>query len=101
MESFEFEGTLKGHLVQLPCNEQGQLNQVAQSLVHPDLDCLQLSTTSLGNMFQCLTTLIVKSFFLIYNVNLPSFSLKLFISPCPVTTDSAKEPVPFLLIAPL
>ena len=33
IESFELEGTLKGHPVQLPCNEQGypQLNQGAQS----------------------------------------------------------------------
>jgi len=35
MESLELEGILKGHLVQLPCNEQGhtQLNQVAHMLV--------------------------------------------------------------------
>ena len=32
IELFKLEGTLKGHLVQLPCNEQGclQLNQGAQ-----------------------------------------------------------------------
>ena len=43
MESFEMEGTLKGHLVQFPCNEQGhlQLSQVAQNLFQPDLECLQ------------------------------------------------------------
>jgi len=31
------EGTFKGHLVQLPCSEQGhsQLDQVVQSLVQP------------------------------------------------------------------
>ncbi|KAK4831170.1 hypothetical protein QYF61_015640 [Mycteria americana] len=34
------------------------------------------STASLGNLFQCLATLIVKNFFLISNLNLPSFSLK-------------------------
>ncbi|KAK4832076.1 hypothetical protein QYF61_020632 [Mycteria americana] len=34
------------------------------------------STTSLGNLFQCFTTLIVKNFFLISSLNLPSFSLK-------------------------
>ena len=33
------------------------------------------STTSLGNLFQCLTTLRVKTFFLMSNLNLPSFSL--------------------------
>jgi len=31
IESFELEGTLKGHLVQLPCSEQGHL-QVHQVL---------------------------------------------------------------------
>jgi len=37
------EGTLKGHLVQLPCREQEhlQLDQGAQSPVQPDLECLQ------------------------------------------------------------
>ena len=30
-EWFELEGTLKGHLVQLPCNEQGQLNHLTIS----------------------------------------------------------------------
>jgi len=37
------EGTLKGHLVQLPYNKQGhlQLHQVAESPVQPDLECLQ------------------------------------------------------------
>jgi len=34
------------------------------------------STTSLGNPFQCFTTLIVKNFFLISSLNLPCFSLK-------------------------
>ena len=36
------------------------------------------STTSLGNLFQCLTALTVKDFFLISNLNLPSLSLKAF-----------------------
>ena len=67
--SFELEGTLKGHLVQLPCNEQGhlQLEQVAQSPVQPDLECLQ-GWASLDNLFQCLITLIVKIFVLISNL---------------------------------
>ena len=34
------------------------------------------STTSLGNPFQCFTTLIVKNFFLISSLSLPRFSLK-------------------------
>ena len=35
IELFELEEILKGHLVQLPCNEQGhlKLHHVAQSLV--------------------------------------------------------------------
>jgi len=33
-------------------------------------------TTSLGNQLQCFTTLTVMNFFLISNLNLPSFSLK-------------------------
>ena len=33
VELFELEGTLKGHLIQLPCNEQGhlQLDQVLRA----------------------------------------------------------------------
>ena len=40
IESFELEQALEGHLVQLPCSEQGhlQLDQIAQSLVQPDLE---------------------------------------------------------------
>jgi len=43
IESLELEGTIKGHLVQLPCNEQGhpQLDQVAQGLIQPCLESLQ------------------------------------------------------------
>ena len=53
----ELEGTLKGHLVQLPCNKQGQIQiyQVAQSPLQPD-GVLNVSrdgafTTSLGMLF--------------------------------------------------
>ena len=43
IELFELEGTLKGHLVQFLCNEQGhlQLDEVAQSPIQPDPECLQ------------------------------------------------------------
>jgi len=43
IESLELEETLKSHLVQLLCNEQGhlQLDQVAQSPIQFDLECLQ------------------------------------------------------------
>jgi len=36
------------------------------------------STASLGNLFQCITTLCVKNFFLISNLNLPCLSLRPF-----------------------
>ena len=43
IESFKLEDTFKGHLAQLCCNEQGdlQLDQIAQSPVQPDLECFQ------------------------------------------------------------
>jgi len=43
IELFELEGTLKDHLVQLPCNEQRhlQLDQVAHSTIQPHLKCVQ------------------------------------------------------------
>lgn len=46
----ELEGTIKGHLLQLPCSEQGhpQLGQVAQSLAL-DVSRSGDSSTSLGN----------------------------------------------------
>ena len=42
IESFDLDGTFKGHLVQPPFNEQGhlQLHQGAQSPVQPDLERL-------------------------------------------------------------
>ena len=38
----ELEGTLRGHLIQLPCTEQGhlQLESVAQSPAQSGLECL-------------------------------------------------------------
>ena len=43
IDSSELEGMLKGHLVQLSCNEQGdlQLDQGAESPIQPDFACLQ------------------------------------------------------------
>ena len=40
IESFELEVTLKSHLVQIPCSEEGHL-QLDQSSVQPDLEHLQ------------------------------------------------------------
>ena len=83
MELLELEGNFKGHLVQLPCNEQGHL-QLHQVLRAPSSLTLSVSrngasTTSLGNLCQCLTTLTVKNFYLISNLNLPSLSLEPFL----------------------
>lgn len=53
MESFELEGTPKGHLVQLSCSEHLQLHQVAQNLSSLTL-CVsrdEASTTFLSNLF--------------------------------------------------
>lgn len=41
IESFQLGGTHKGHVVQLPCTERGHLDQVVQSLLQPDRECLQ------------------------------------------------------------
>lgn len=63
IESFELEGTLKGHLVHLSCNKKGhlQLDQVDQSLVQPHPEHLQGQDIHhiSGNLFQYLTTLTV------------------------------------------
>jgi len=64
------------------CHEQEHLllDQVAESSIQPGLEHFQggASTASLGNLCQCLTTLMVKNFFLISSLNLPSFSLEPF-----------------------
>jgi len=43
IEFLELEGTFKGHLAQLLCNEQGhaQLDQVPRGLIQPHLESLQ------------------------------------------------------------
>jgi len=100
-ESHELEGSLEGHVAQLPCNEQKhlQLDQVAQSPVSPDLECLQgrASTTSLDSVFQCFNTFIIKNFFLTSRINLSSCSLKLF--QLPGVTD-CHGVCPFLSYSP-
>jgi len=55
----------------------------------------------MGNLFQCLTTLWVKKFFLTSNLNLPYFSLKSFnlilsLSDCVKSWFSSCKPVSFL-----
>jgi len=48
------------------------------------------ATASPGSLGQCFTTLMVKNFFLIPNLNLPSFSLE----PFPQLTDQPASPSP-------
>jgi len=42
-ESLELERTFEGYLVQLPCNDQEhpQPDQIVQSPIQPDCECLQ------------------------------------------------------------
>ena len=56
------------------------------------------STTSPGNLLQCLTTLTVKNLFLIPSLNLLNFKA---ISPCPITTCSYKKFLPSFSGGPL
>jgi len=81
MELFELEGTLKDHLIPLPAVHRDTHSSLRCSEpVQPDLGCLQGwgTATYLGNLCQCLTTLIVKNVFLRSNLNLLSFGLKPF-----------------------
>ena len=74
---------LKDDLVSTPCHGQGHLPpaQVAPSPI-----------PALGNLCQCLTTLIVENFFLISNLDCP-LSLKPLRSSA-VTTGLTEKPVP-------
>lgn len=83
-QQFALEETFKSHVVQTPCNDQGQLqlDQVAQnssSLAFPGMVHLQ----SLGNIFQCFTKLTIKNFLLMSKSEstLPYFQT---ITPCPI-----------------
>ena len=100
IQSFELEGTLKGHLAQLPCNKQGclQLHKVLRApsslTLHVSKD--RVSTTSLGNLYQYFTTLYCKKTKqnnnkkkttknLMSNQNLPFNFETIF--PCPITRE--------------
>jgi len=80
IDSYEFEKIFEDQLLQLPCTEQGylKLDLATQSPVQPDLEYQTGSTTSLGNLFQCFTTLTVKNFFQMSNLTLPPLNLKPF-----------------------
>ena len=98
-ESSELEGTFRGHLVQLPCTEQGhpQLQQVLRAPSSLTMGFYRdgASTTSPGNLCQCLTVLTAKNLFLISSLNLPSVSL----NPFPLVLS--QQTVPFSFKAPL
>ena len=83
IERSGLEVTLKIIWFQPPCHEQGHLHQT-RLLRAPTNLALNTSregadTASLGNLGQCFTTLMVKNFFLLSNLNLPSFSLQPFL----------------------
>ena len=63
----------RDHRVSYPCYVQGRqpADQAAQSRIQPGLECLQWwgNHNLLGNLFQCITTLCVKNFLLISNLN--------------------------------
>jgi len=100
--SLALEGTSESHLVHFPCNDQGHhsLIRLPKALSRLALNVSRggASTTSLGNLFQCLTTLTVEDFFLMSNLNLPFLPLKPF--PLILSPDLAKESVPFFSVAP-
>jgi len=77
IESFELERTLKKSSGPTACNEQGhiQLHHMLRALSSLTLNVPRgrVSTTSLGNLCQCFTTLVVKNFFLISSLNTPFF----------------------------
>ena len=104
-ELLEMEGTFKGYLVQLPCNEQERL-QIDLVLRVPSSLTLGASrdeaptTSPLWAAFiPSSTALIAENFFLQSNLNLISFSLKPFPF-CSVTTDPAKKSVLSFFIDP-
>ena len=101
MQSFELEEILKGHLVQLPVPNRDTYSSVRCSEPLQEWDTHHLSEKPIP--VPCYPS--HKSIFLKSNLHLPSFSLKQFpfetISPCPITTDLAKESAPLFLIAPL
>jgi len=68
------------HPVPTPCYGPQPAAQAAQTPLKPGLECLQGwgIHSLLGQPVQCVTTLWVKNFLLISNLNLPCLSLKPF-----------------------
>jgi len=57
------------------------------------------STAAVGNLFQCLTTLRIKNFFIICDLNLPYFSLQPF--PLVLSLHALVKSLSSLLVGPL
>jgi len=88
-----------GHWVSTPpamcrvANHQTRLPRATSSLtLNASKD--GASPTSLGNLFQCVTTLWVEHFLLMSNLNFPCFSLKPF--PLVLSLSSSIGHIPFL-----
>jgi len=79
---FGLEGTLKITWFQPPAMGRDTFHQtrLLRAPSNPALNTARegAATASVGNLFQCFTTLMVKNFFLISNLDLPSFSLEPF-----------------------
>jgi len=82
INSFKLEGTIKGHLVQLLSVNKDIYSWItllkAQIRLTLNVSKDGVSTTSISNLLQCLTNLIIKNIFLIFKLNLTSCSLKTF-----------------------
>jgi len=74
------EGSFRGHLPNPPAVSRDifSYGRLLRALSNLALNVSRdgASTTSLGNLSQCFSTLIVKNFFLISGLNLPSLSVK-------------------------
>jgi len=88
------------HLIPTSCYVQGPqpADQAAQSHIQPGLQCLQGWGTHslLGQPVQCVTTLWVKNFLLISNLNLPCLSLRPF--PLVLSQGTEKSAITALLV---
>ena len=101
---------LKDHVVPTPPSMSRDIFHQTRLLRAPanlalNISRVGASTASLGNLFQCLTTLMVKNFLLIsnLNLNLPSFWLFWFrtIPSCPITTHPCEKSLSILPVGPV
>ena len=100
----ELEGTLRGHLVQLPCNGQGhlQLEQHAQSPIQPYTEHHQgWGIHHLSGQPVLVPRDPDGKKLLLYIQPISPLFLSETTSLCRITTDPAKESVPLFPIAPL